>query len=697
MPLRNQQQKRKLNRQVSFIIAAGLIIISIISGLLLWKEREVDSRVFLISKIGMAVEDFHTGVMHVSLSTNDASSPWHYNTGLALIEQALDEFREVNRKIASQTASETLSRSTSVFRQELQNDNFPGDPNDVKLRQASYQLNANVRSIEKTLRKELEKERMDQRLWFSFAMLIAIAMLVPLVASLLKSEYKRLRLDYELRQSEKKFLELAEKIDEVFWLEDIIEDRVLYLSPAFSRIYGIPTKEIYKNKYLWREALHPDDKEQVIEALTTLKRDPLTLEYRIIRRDGEVRWISDRTFPIFEETDQQKPSKLATIAADITERKERDNETFHSQKLEAIGQLTGGVSHDFNNLLTVILNNAELLSWKHVDDDETLHFSKMIIKAAERGASLNQQLLAFASKQQLRPQQVDISELIRETKDLLARSIDSHIKLVLDLPSSDDITVSVDPAQLQTALLNLCINARDAMPTGGTLTIAVTVNLADQLAFIKVTDTGQGIPAPLLNKVVEPFYTTKERGKGTGLGLSMVYGFVQQSGGDITIESEEYVGTTVTIQLPLLVYKTGTRTKTRNTNSPVSALQSELEAANSGITILIAEDEEFLLETSSKTLKRCGYRVLTANSGAKALTILKNNATIDLLFSDIMMPGGMNGIELAEQALTLKPNLKVVLTSGYNEFEHIEPSRFLKKPYTTQDMLNRIDDVLHNK
>ncbi|RUO42452.1 hypothetical protein CWE23_10165 [Idiomarina aquatica] len=641
----------------------------------------------------MAVEDFHTGVMHVSLSKDDASSPWHYNTGLALIEQALDEFREVNRKIDSQTASETLSQSTSVFRQELQNYSFPGDPNDVKLRQASYLLNSNIRSIEKTLREELEQERMNQRLWFSFAMLIAIAMLVPLVASLLKSEYKRLRLDYELRQSEKKFLELAEKIDEVFWLEDLLEDRVLYLSPAFSKIYGIPRQEIYKNKYLWRDSIHPDDKKKVIESLNNLNREPLTLEYRIIRSDGEVRWISDRTFPIFEETDQQKPSKLATIAADITERKERDNETFHSQKLEAIGQLTGGVSHDFNNLLTVILNNAELLSWKHVNDEETLHFSKMIIKAAERGASLNQQLLAFASKQQLRPQQVDISELINETRDLLARSIDSHIKLVLDLPSSDDITVSVDPAQLQTALLNLCINARDAMPTGGTLTIAVTVSQAEQLAFIRVTDTGKGIPEQLLNKVVEPFYTTKERGKGTGLGLSMVYGFVQQSGGDLTIESEEFVGTSVTIQLPLLAYKA----KTSDSDSQVGSLKPALESANSGFTILIAEDEEFLLETSSKTLKRYGYKVLTASSGAKALTTLKNNPNIDLLFSDIMMPGGMNGIELAEQALTLKPNLKVILTSGYNEFDHVEPSRFLKKPYATQDMLSRINNVLRNK
>ncbi|WP_404400116.1 PAS domain-containing protein [Idiomarina seosinensis] len=694
MPLHNQQQKRKLNRQASFIITVGLIIISIISGLLLWKEREVDSRVFLVSKIGTAVEDFHTGVMHVSLSKGDSSSPWHYNTGLALIEQALNEFREVNHQIASKTASKRLTQSTSVFREELQNFSFPSDPDDVKLRQASYQLNTNIRSIEKTLRHELEQERMNQRLWFSLAMLITIAMLMPLVALLIKSEYKRLRLNDELRQSERKFLDLAEKIDEVFWLEDLTEDRVLYLSPAFSRIYGIPIKEIYKNKSLWREALHPDDKQQVIDALSKLKNAPLKLEYRIIRRDGEVRWISDRVFPIFDETDHQKASKIATIAADITERKERDNETFHSQKLEAIGQLTGGVSHDFNNLLTVILNNAELLSWKHIDDNETLHFSKMIIKAAERGASLNQHLLAFASKQQLRPQQVSISELIRETEALLAHSIDSHIKLVLDLPSSNDITVSVDPAQLQTALLNLCVNARDAMPTGGTLTIAVSVNPAEQLAFIKVTDTGQGIPAPLLNKVIEPFYTTKERGKGTGLGLSMVYGFVQQSGGNLTIESEEFIGTSITIQLPLLNYKA----RTRIADSTVGSLQPDLVTANSGFTILIAEDEEFLLETSSKTLKRFGYQVLTASSGAKALTLLKNNPTIDLLFSDIMMPGGIDGIELAEHALALKPNLKVVLTSGYNEFDHIEPSHFLKKPYAIQDMLDSINDILrHNE
>jgi len=627
-----------------------------------------------------------------TLSTNDASSPWHYSTGLALIQQALQEFREANADISSELASETLTLSANVFKEQLQDYQFPEDQDDIRLRQASYVLNNNIRNIEQSLRQELDQERMAQRLWFSLALLVAVGMLVPLVISLLRSEHKRLRLDYQLRQSEQKFLELAEKIDEVFWLEDIVEDRVLYLSPAFSKIYGIPTQEIYKNKYLWREALHPEDKKHVIEALANLNREPLTLEYRIIRRDGEIRWISDRTFPIFEETDQQKPSKLATIAADITERKERDNAAFHSQKLEAIGQLTGGVSHDFNNLLTVILNNAELLSWKHADDDETLHFSKMIIKAAERGASLNQQLLAFASKQQLRPQQVDIIELIRETKDLLARSINSQIKLVLELPECHHITVSVDPAQLQTALLNLCINARDAMPSGGVLTISVAANHDSKKVTINVSDTGQGIPQHMLKKVVEPFYTTKERGKGTGLGLSMVYGFVQQSGGELNIASEELIGTTVTIGLPLLDFDVTAPipAKTNSTQPSISAEQGRA-------TILLVEDEEFLLETSSKTLQRRGYRVLTASSGAEALDIINSNSAIDLLFTDILMPGGMNGIELAEQAVALRPNLKVILTSGYNEFEQVNADTFLKKPYATQDMLNRIGEKLQDK
>lgn len=230
MPLHNRLQTRKLNRQVSFIIAAGLAIITIIAALLVWKEREVESRVYLIDKIGTAAEDFHTGVMHVSLSTNDASSPWHYSTGLALIQQALQEFREANAEISSELASETLTLSANVFKEQLQDYQFPKDQDDIRLRQASYVLNNNIRNIEKALRQELDQERMAQRLWFSLALLVAVAMLVPLVMSLLRSEYKRLRLDYQLRQSEQKFLELAEKISSFVELIEGVTDQTNLLA-----------------------------------------------------------------------------------------------------------------------------------------------------------------------------------------------------------------------------------------------------------------------------------------------------------------------------------------------------------------------------------------------------------------------------------------------------------------------------------
>jgi signal transduction histidine kinase/ActR/RegA family two-component response regulator len=362
------------------------------------------------------------------------------------------------------------------------------------------------------------------------------------------------------------------------------------------------------------------------------------------------------------------PKGAVVVYRDVTEAKETERLLRQAQKMDAIGQLTGGIAHDFNNILTVIIGMIEIVAEEVAEEPQIVALAKTISQAADRGAELTQRLLAFARKQPLRPREVDVNALIVEATSLLRASLGQQIEIESLLDKSA-LHALVDTSQLTTALLNLAVNARDAMPNGGRLTLetgnvvldkdsvdAGTDIKSGRYVMIAVTDNGSGIPASIRDKVFEPFFTTKGLGKGTGLGLSMVYGFVKQSGGHIRIDSEEGRGTSIKLFLPQAT------AQARSSTSPEPA------AVKGGReTILVVEDDLLVRKYVTSQLNSLGYRTLEAANGRDALAITDSEAEFELLFTDVIMPGSMNGRELAEEAVKRRPTLKVLFTSGYTE------------------------------
>jgi PAS domain S-box-containing protein len=390
------------------------------------------------------------------------------------------------------------------------------------------------------------------------------------------------------------------------------------------------------------------------------------------------------------------------VYRDITEFRETDRQLRQAQKMESVGQLTGGVAHDFNNILTVITGTIEILEEGVADRPELAAVAKMIDEAAVRGTELTRNLLAFSRRQPLEPRKTNVNELVIETARLLRPTLGENIEIESML-DDDTSPALIDPSQLSTSLLNLAINARDAMPNGGKLTFETRDVVLDEsyaamnpdmrpgsYVMIAVSDNGAGIPAALLDKVFEPFFTTKTPGKGTGLGLSMVYGFVKQSEGHIKIYSEEGHGTTIKIYLPRAVDQAERSPAT----APIEPIYGGYE------TILIVEDDPLVRTYVTAQVKSLGYRTLTATNAAEALALIDSDKKIDLLFTDIVMPGGMNGRQLADEAGRRRPQLKVLFTSGYTENAIVHHGRLdpgvllLAKPYRKQQLAQMIRAAL---
>jgi signal transduction histidine kinase/ActR/RegA family two-component response regulator len=379
---------------------------------------------------------------------------------------------------------------------------------------------------------------------------------------------------------------------------------------------------------------------------------------------------------------------------DLTEKQRVEQELRQSQKMEAVGKLTGGVAHDFNNLLNVINGNLEMLEPKLEREEQRLLLGEAQ-EAASVAAELTASLLSFSRRMPLAPRTVEIGEVVNAATEFLRRTLGETIDIRMIAESSR--TANVDPAQLQNAILNLGINARDAMPNGGTLTITLSEMWTDSRggdgagerrchAVITVSDTGMGMSDEVKERAFEPFFTTKPVGAGTGLGLSAVYGFVKQSGGDVSISSELGKGTTIRIALPCAA-------DAAQASHGVDAKGAAAPRAK-GETILVAEDDRRVRRNTVARLHQLGYAVLTAENGPEALRVLGENPAVDLLFTDMVMPGGMSGFELAGRARKLRPDLLVLFTSGYAEPEVIEQingeTDWLKKPYTMTDLARKL-------
>jgi two-component system, NtrC family, sensor kinase len=350
---------------------------------------------------------------------------------------------------------------------------------------------------------------------------------------------------------------------------------------------------------------------------------------------------------------------------DEAQRREMAEGALHqAQQLQAIGQLTGGVAHDFNNLLMVVSGSVQRLR-RHISDDKQVQMLDAITTATQRGESLTRQLLTFSRRQTLQPSVIDLAERLPEIKDMLSRSLRGDIEIRVDVPRQP-CTVKVDPSELELALLNLAVNARDAMPTGGTLTIgakpvvlrgkADEEGLTGEFVAIRVADTGSGIPAEVLSRVFEPFFTTKDVGKGTGLGLSQVYGFARQSGGAASIVSSPRRGTVVSLFLP------------RTWEAPAQPQEpsASVGAKRHAGTVLLVEDNADVADVAKAYFEQLGYQVKLASSAQAGFDLVEQQRDIDLVFSDILMPGGMNGLELADVVRRRFPKVAVLLTTGYS-------------------------------
>jgi PAS domain S-box-containing protein len=527
----------------------------------------------------------------------------------------------------------------------------------------------------------------------------------------------RTRIAVERRRAEQELHKFAASLEQQIIARTIERDRIWQLSmdlmlvvemdglivsanPAWARILGWKDADIIGSSIL--ELLHPDDVESTNQEFEWLMAGHSTMQFenRYRRRDGSYCWISWSAFPndglihaIGRDVDVSKQHASALAIA--------QEQLRQAQKMEAIGKLTGGVAHDFNNLLQVISGNLQLLSNDVAGNERAERRVVNAMAGVSRGSKLASQLLAFGRRQPLAPKVVNLGRLIRDIDDLLRRALGEAIDIET-VASGGLWNTLIDPANVENALLNLAINARDAMGGRGRLTIEagnaslddqyVRMNpeaTAGQYVMLAVTDTGCGIPADIIEQVFEPFFTTKPEGHGTGLGLSMVYGFVKQSGGHIKVYSEQGQGTTIKLYLP------------RSAQTEDVVIEQDTGVVTGGTeTILVAEDDDAVRDTVVALLADLGYRVLKARDAQGALTVIESGVPIDLLFTDVVMPGNLKSPEVARKARERLPHLAVLFTSGYTENSIVHGGRLddgvdlLTKPYTREALAKKLRQVL---
>jgi len=515
--------------------------------------------------------------------------------------------------------------------------------------------------------------------------------------------------DEKLAEAEERYRTLVEQLPLGTYVRPLdMREPNIYASPQVEPMLGYPAEDWMTNPDLLASIVHPDDRGRVLSQASHLRQTgvPVRDEYRYVRPDGRVVWVQDETFAVAGE--DGKPVCVQGYLLDITERKEAEEERdrlreelHHAQKLEAVGRLAGGVAHDFNNMLTAIKGYSELLLVGLDADSPLRSETEQIRRAAEQASVLPRQLLAFSRKQVLEPKLIDLNAVVSDATDLLRLVAGESIELVTK-PVAGSAVVLADPSQVEQVLLNLAVNARDAMPDGGVMAITTrNVDLTEREAgehevsagnyvVVSVSDTGAGMDSDTLERVFEPFFTTKTAGKGSGLGLASAYGITRQSGGFITAKSQPGRGATFAIHFPLADGAVAA--------APDAGDPAELEA--SAGTVLLVEDEDVVRDFAATALERAGYRVLSATHGAAALDVCEEaTEPIDVLVSDMVMPG-MGGRELAERVLELDAGTRVVLMSGYtddpsdSELPGGTASTFLQKPFSLQALVGAVGDAL---
>jgi PAS domain S-box-containing protein len=469
---------------------------------------------------------------------------------------------------------------------------------------------------------------------------------------------------------------------------------LLSVNPAWEAITGYTEKELLGR--LWIDLIVAEDRDRALESTARLSSGEAVsrLVTRVEARDGRVVWLDWTLVP------ETGSGRLYGVARDITEATEneerlRDTEQQlqQMQKMEAVGQLTGGIAHDFNNMLTPIVGNLDLIARRHPDDERTLRMVTGARQSADRASTLVSRLLSFARKQHLDPQTVDVVSLVRGMEDLISRALGPMFEVAI---SAEDAvgSVKVDPNAFENALLNLSVNAKDAMPEGGPLVIDIArrslTRAADQgrqpgrYVVVSVRDTGHGMDEETMRRAIEPFYTTKDMGKGTGLGLSMVHGMAAQSGGGLVLESRPGVGTVAAVWLPVVDEAVHAEAK------PAVAAAT---AAARPLKILVVDDEPLVRQSVSAMLEDAGHEVVAAECGIQALQILRDGDGFDMLVTDHLMPG-MTGLQLIEQVRAARPGMKVLLVTGYSQMDEDPSVPRLGKPFSAAGMAEAVDRAM---
>ncbi|WP_414662499.1 hybrid sensor histidine kinase/response regulator [Horticoccus sp. 23ND18S-11] len=489
--------------------------------------------------------------------------------------------------------------------------------------------------------------------------------------SVLEDERRVVR---SLRDSEERFRLLAENIAEAFWIMDPLRRAMIYVSPAYATIWGRSCESLYANPTTWIESIHPDDRSRVAAATARRIQGSYQEIYRITRPDGAVRWIRDRGFPVRDDTDQVL--RVVGHAEDITETRRLEEQYLQAQKMEAIGTLAGGIAHDFNNILGVINGYTELAQMSTTDAVVLEHLG-YVRQAGTRAADLVRQILAFSRKEEQARRPVQMKHIVAEALKLLRATIPSSIEFKLDL-DRDPPVVLADPTQLHQIVMNLCTNAWHAMrEQPGVLEVCLkAVELQHPLAVLNtelpagryacltIADTGVGMDETTLSRMFEPFYTTKGPGEGTGLGLAVVHGIVRSHEAGITATSRPGAGTTFRLYFP-----------SHSLEAITPAIAAGVVPSGHGERILVVDDEALLVQVTRKSLEELGYKVEVSTNPLSALEEFRRRpADFDLVVTDLTMPR-MSGIELAGALLAIRPDIPIILTTGYTATVNAERAR----------------------
>ncbi len=495
-------------------------------------------------------------------------------------------------------------------------------------------------------------------------------------------------------EAERLYQNLVEQLSAVTYIAELgLHGPWHFVSPQIQKLLGYSPWEWLADSTNWIRHVHPEDHDAVKAAEeATLSGNSFRAEYRIFRRDGATLWVND-SGSLVRGSDGRP--LLHGVLVDITEQKQMQSRLEQTERMEAVGQLASGVAHDFNNLLTIIKGYSSLLLERNPDGRDG-HAAKEIRQAADRAASLTHQLLAFSRKQTMQPRVIDLNSIVNGLEAMLRRLLTENVELVIHT-APNTAFVKADPVQMEQVLINLVVNARDAMPKGGKLTIATAVHaggnhlgetiFAFPYATLCVSDTGIGMDTATQARIFEPFFTTKEVGKGTGLGLATVYGIIKQSNGHIEVESEPGKGSTFRISLPRVEHEPAPAKRMLTVDKPKPGTG----------TILLAEDEPLLRELGETILTQAGYKVLTAGSSESLRSLIADHpGEVDLLLTDVVMPD-ISGPELVRIGRARWPNVRVLFMSGYADDELQDLDRdagFIQKPFTPGELTAKIAEIL---